>query len=73
MRYVAAKYLFSFKTSREYAEIAVMRHGMNLPDAKLSELEIKAKSGVSSRLQQRLEREEQELRAGWGNVREVEE
>ena len=70
MRYISATYLLSFRTAKEYAEIALMRHRMSLPDLKRSTQEILARDQAKSRLQQRLEQEEKELRDGWGKVRE---
>ena len=78
-QYIAAKYLMAFRTAREYAKTVVMRHKLNLSDMKLTDLEIMAKGekvaaqDVRETLKERLAREDGELRAGWGNVREVSE
>ena len=84
--YIAAKYLISFRTAKEYATVVVARQKMELPDMKLSNLEIMAREeqkGVFEgrggeqwqksveALRERLAREEEQLRAGWGDVAEV--
>ena len=86
--FIAAKYLITFRTAREYATIVVTRQKMELPDMKLSDLELMAKEGQKNvfqeqgqeplqqapeTLRERLAKEEEELRVGWGNVAEVSE